>query len=126
MPHGAEAREKIFFFRPEDLGDGLAFALDDREVVFGDPEEALEEPLAVEELAGLDFENPALRILHGFLAAEGGGVEPEALLGEQERLDLAEIAEVLFGEDEADEGGAGFADQFFLAAAVGGEEDLAG
>ena len=126
MPQGAKTWEKIFLFRSEDLGDGLALALDDGKVIFGDPEEALEEALAVEELAGLDFEDPAFGILDGFFAAEGGGVEPETLLGEEERLDLAEVAEVLFGEDEADEGGAGLADQFFFAPAVGGEEDFAG
>lgn len=126
MPQGAETREKIFLFRAEDLRHRLALALDDGEVVFGDPEEALEEALTIEELAGLDFEDPALRTLHRFFAAEGGGIEPEALLGEEEWLDLAKIAEVLFGEDEANEGGAGFADQLFFAPAIGGEEDFAG
>ena len=126
MPHGAETREKIFLLRAEDLGDRLALASDDGEVVFGDPEKTLEQALAIEQLAGLDFQHPALGILHRFFAAEGGGIEPEAFLGEQQRLDLAEVAEVLFGEDEADQRGTRLPHQLLLAAAVGSEQDFPG
>jgi len=116
MPHGAETREKIFLSRAEDLRHGLAFALDDRKVVLGDPEETLEEPLAVEELAGLYLQHPAFDVLHSLFAAESGGVKPEALFGEEQRLDLAEVAEVFFGEDEAHERRAGLTDQLLFAA----------
>ena len=125
MPHGAETREKIFLFRAEDLGHGLALALDDGKVVLGDPEETLKEPLAVEELAGFHFQDPAFGVLDRFFTAEGGGVEPETFLGEEQRLDFAEVTEVLFREDQANQGSAGLADQLFFAATVGGEQDFA-
>jgi len=126
MPEGAKTGEKIFSFGSKDFRDGLAFGLDGGIVGLGDPEEAGEEALAVENLAWLHFEDPSGDALHGLFAAVLGFVEPEALASEEERLDFTEVAEVLLGEDEAGEGGRGLADEAFGAFAGGAEEDLAG
>ena len=81
MPDGTKTGKKIFLFRAEDLRDGLPFALHHRKVALGDPEQALKETLAVQNLAGLHFQDPAGGVLYGLLAAKGSGVEPKALPG---------------------------------------------
>ncbi len=126
MPEGAKAGEKIFFFRAEDFGDRLALAADDGKIGLRDPEEPVEQALAVENLAGGDGEDPARGVGDGLFAAVAGGVERELFLRQEQRLDFAEVAEVLVGEDEAGERGARFADRAFGSFAGWGEDDLAG
>ena len=125
MPHGAKTREKILLFRAEDLRDGLSFALHHRKVALGNPEQALKETLAVQNLAGLHFQDPAGGILDGLFAAEGSGIKPQALLGKQERLNLSQVAEIFVGQDQADQSRRCFGDHRFGSFAGGGEHDFA-
>ena len=125
MPDGGETGEKILFFFRDDLGDGAAFRADDGEIGLGGPEESFKEALAVENLAGLDGEDPAGDAVDGLLAAGLGLVEPEAVFGKEEGLNFLDIAEVFRGELEADEAVGGGGGEFFGAFAGGGEDDFA-
>lgn len=125
MPDGGETGEKILLFFGDDLGDGAAFGADDGEIGLGRPEEAFKEALAVENLAGLDGENPAGDAVDGLFAAGLGLVEPEAFFGEEEGLDFLDVAKVFGGELEADEAVGGGLGEFFGAFAGGGEDDFA-
>ena len=102
MADGSEKGEKIFFFLGEKLGDGAALGTNDGKIGLGGPEEAFEEALAVEELAGFDFEDPAGDAVDDFFAAGLGLVKPKAVFSQEEGLDFADIPKILGGEFEAD------------------------
>ena len=97
MAEGGEKGEKIFFFFGEQLGNGAALGTDDGEIGLGGPEEAFEEALAIEELAGFDFEHPARDAINDLFPTGLGLVKPETVFGEEEGLDFADIAEILGG-----------------------------
>ena len=113
MSDGSESGEKIFLFRTKDFRDGFALAADDGKVALGHPEQAVEQALAVEDLARGDGEDPAGGVFDRFLAPVAGGIERELLFRQQQRLDLAEIAEVFLGQDQAGEHRLRLADQPF-------------
>ena len=125
LTDGGEVREEILAFGGADLGDGLTFHVDDVEFLLVDPDEAVEEAHVAEDLAGADLEDPAIDSIHGFVAADLGFVIPEAVLGEDEGLDITDIAEVFGREEEGLEGIDGGADGLFGALTGGREDDVA-
>ncbi len=97
MADCGEKGEKIFFFSREEMGNGAALGADYRKISLGGPEETFEQALAVQELAGFDFEDPAGDAVDDLFAPGLGLVEPQAVFGEQEGLDFPDIPEIFGG-----------------------------
>lgn len=118
-------REEVLLLAGDDFGNGFAFAADDREIVFIDPQHAIEEPLAGKNLARTDGEQPAIAAIDRLLTFVFDVVEPELVFGHDVWLDVAEVGEILIGHDEVPEAHHGSADEALGAVAGGGEDDFA-
>ncbi len=123
---GGEAGKEVFVRAGAEFRDGAAVGADDGEGLLFGPDEAVEHAKALKELAGGEFEDPAIAAVHILVALEADDVAGQEFGGDQQGLDVANVGEVLGGEDQALKGVGRGADQLFGAFARWGEDDVAG
>src|ERR1022692_87032 len=100
LPQSGEVDKQILGFGGPDLRNGLPLAADDRVVFLVHPQHALEQPLALQDLAWLDPDDVAIHSIHGLLAFEMRLIQKQLILGQQKRLDVTDVSKILFSQSD--------------------------
>src|ERR1700693_875113 len=95
LPQRREVREQILVLQRSDLRHGFAFAADDGVIEFRNPQHAVKEPLALQDLARTNLDHITIDAVHRFFALEMCLVEENLIGGKQERLHFADVAKIL-------------------------------
>ena len=101
--------------RSVDLRQRLAGDFDDLLVLTADPDHAVQHALTFEHLPGRQPKYVAGLILDIFQTFEAELISPECVFGENERLYLAKVSEILFGQPDPFETVVRPADELFDA-----------
>ena len=89
-----------------------------------DPDQSVEQSIFIKHLPGSEPVHVAVFAIEGFRAFVGHLISPQRVLGQHERLHLAQISEVFVGQSNALQLGVRLADEFLDALAVRREQDV--